>query len=298
MTTNRSPCSRRTGSHTPCHTPHEIDPSNGRHQVAIKNMKKFEEQFSPELFERLRIFKETPEATMQYLVETSRNTPSGQTPLLDLEDPTNSLLLLKPLSKVPKKKADGSFELPSPDGPMTHMGGLKMHKNDQSYKSFIAWMQDYASVVNGRYKSVDELPADNWFGSKLVLRLTATPADWAVGTPVQLFVHRWNASSKSWNDRAIAFTQGTVTPRHMVNGMLFLLAAENSQADRALKAKNPTLPRGRYQVRAYVDSDRLLDEDPTLLLGKKQYVGQAEIKSARWREGFRQAESVSGASLR
>jgi hypothetical protein len=281
----------------PCHTPHEIDPSNGRHQVAIKNMKKFEQQLPPELMERIRIFKKTPEATMQYLVEKSRDTPRGQIPLLDLEDPARSLLLLKPLSKVPKKNADGSFELPSPDGPMTHMGGLKMHRNDQSYKSFIAWMQDYASVVNGRYKSVDELPADNWFGSKLVLRLTATPADWAVGTPVQLFVHRWNASSESWNDRAIAFTQGTVTPRHMVNGTLFLLGEEKSPAARGLNAENPTLPRGRYQVRAYVDSDRLLDEDPTLLLGQKQYVGQAEIKSARWREGFRQAESVSGAAL-
>jgi hypothetical protein len=173
----------------PCHTPHEIDPSNGRHQVAIKNMKKFEEMYPAELLERLRIFKKTPEATLQYLVETSRDTPKGKTPLLNLEDPANSLLLLKPMSNVPKKNADGSFELPSPDGPLTHMGGLKLHKNDQSYKSIIAWMRDYASVVNGRYKSVDELPADNWYGSKLVLRLTAAPADWAVGTPVQLFVH-------------------------------------------------------------------------------------------------------------
>ena len=282
----------------PCHTPHEIDPSNGRHQVAIKNMKKFEEQYPPELIQRMRIFKETPEATVQYLVEKSRDTARGQIPLLDLKDPTSSRLLLKPLSKVPKKNADGSFELPSADGPMTHMGGLKMHKNDQSYKSFIAWMKDYASVVNGRYKSVNELPADNWFGSKIVLRLTATPADWAVGTPVQLFVHRWNATSESWNGRAIAFTQGTVTPRHMVNGMLFLLAEEKSPTAGALRTEKPTLPRGRYQVRAYVDSDRLLDDDPTLLLGEKQYAGQAEIKSARWREGFRQAESVSGGSLK
>ena len=180
---------------------------------------------------------------------------------------------------------------------MTHMGGLKMHRNDQSYKSFIAWMEDYASVVNGRYKSVDELPADNWFGTKLVLRLTVTPASWEVGTPVQLFVHRWNPNSESWNDRAVAFTQGTVTPRHMVNGMLFLLSGDKSPVNRALSAKTQSLPRGRYQVRAYVDSDRLLDEDPTLLLDRKQYVGQAEIKSARWHEGFRQAESVSASSL-
>jgi hypothetical protein len=283
----------------PCHTPHEIDPTNGRHQVAIKNMKKFEEQYPAELIERLRIFKESPEATLQHLVNRSRKTPEGQTPLLNLADPANSLLLLKPMSKVPPKNADGSFDLPSPsDSPMTHMGGLKLHKNDQSYKSIISWMTDYAAVVNGQYKSVDELPADNWHGSKLVLRLTAAPDNWKVGTPVQLFVHRWNEASKSWTDQAVAFTQGTVTPRHMVNGTLFLLKAKQSPGIDNHNAKNATLPRGRYQVRAYVDSDELLAADPTLMLSEKHFAGQATIKSARWREGFRQAESISGAALK
>lgn len=282
----------------PCHTPHEINPSNGRHQVAIKNMKKFKELYPPELIERLRIFKETPEATLQYLVDRSRNTPKGQTPLLNLEAPANSLLLLKPMSKIPPKKADGTFELPTSSGPMTHMGGLKLHKNDQSYKSIISWLTDYTAVVNGKYKSVDELPADNWHGSKLVLRLIEAPAAWKVGTPVQLFVHKWNETTKSWTDQAVAFTQGTVTPRHMINGTLFLLTRKQPSEDSNVESKTVTLPRGRYQVRAYVDSDRLLAADPTLMLGEQQFAGQAEIKSARWREGFRQAESVSGAALK
>ncbi|MGZ0172781.1 MAG: hypothetical protein ACKVHE_24855 [Planctomycetales bacterium] len=282
----------------PCHTPHEIDPSNGRHQVAIKNMKKFKELYPAELIERLKIFKESPEATLESLVTRSRNTPKGQTPLLNLADPANSLLLLKPMSKVPPKNADGSFDLPSPnDRPMTHMGGLKLHKNDQSYKSIISWMTDYAAVVNGQYKSVDELPADNWHGSKLGLRMIEAPADWKVGTPVQLYVHQWNEASKSWADQAVAFTQGTVTPRHMVNGSLFLLKTKQSSGNDKHNAKNATLPRGRYQVRAYVDSDGLLAADPTLMLSEKHFVGQAEIKSARWREGFRQAESVTGAAF-
>lgn len=282
----------------PCHTPHEIDPTNGQHQAAIKNMKTFSAQYPPELIERLRIFKETPEATLQYLIDRSRNTADGQQPLLSLSDPANSLLLLKPMSKVPATKADGSFELPSPDGPMTHMGGLKLHKNDQSYKSFVAWIQDYAAVVKGQYKSVEELPADNWSGSKLVIRLTEAPAEWPVGTPVQLFVHSWNADTESWNERAVAFTQGTVTPRHIVNGTLFLLASEKSPHNKQSDTEDLSLPRGRYQVRAYVDSKDLLTSDPTLILGREQFAGQAEIKSARWREGFKQAESVSGAALK
>ena len=282
----------------PCHTPHEIDPSNGRHQVAIKNMKKFEQQYPAELIERLRIFRESPEATLQYLVDKSQSTPEGQTPLLNLAEPADSLLLLKPMSIIPPKKADGTFELQSSNGPMTHMGGLKLHKNDQSYKSIISWLTDYAAVVKGQYKSVDELPADNWRGSKLVLRLTEAPAAWEVGTPVQLFVHQWSEATKSWTDQAVAFTQGTVTPRHMVNGTLFLLTGKQRSGKSRLNSKSATLPRGRYQVRVYVDSDGLLTADPTLMLGEKQFVGRAEIKSARWREGFRQAESITGAALK
>lgn len=278
----------------PCHTPHELDPNNGKHQAAIKNMKKFKELYPPALIARLSIFKETPEATLQYLVEQSRTTPVGQSPLLNLEDPTKSLLLLKPMSKVPQKKTDGSFELPSHGGVMTHMGGLKLHKNDQSYKSIIAWMQDYAAVVKGRYKSVDELPTDNWIGSKLVLKLTNAPPEWSVGTPVQLFVHGWDPKTETWQDDAVAFTQGTVTPRHIVNGTLFLFAGKGSSSPRNLMPEGATLPRGRYLIRAYVDSDGMLAKEPAAMLDEQHFAGQAEIKSARWREGFRQSESVPG----
>ena len=33
------------------------------------------------------------------------------------------------------------------------------------------------------------------------------------------------------------------------------------------------------------------------MLGGTDFAGQAEIRSARWREGFRQAESINGSSL-
>ena len=50
-------------------------------------------------------------------------------------------------------------------------------------------------------------------------------------------------------------------------------------------------------MKAYVDTRGRLADDPALLLGEKDYVGQAELKNARWREGFRQAEKISGKSL-
>ena len=69
------------------------------------------------------------------------------------------------------------------------MGGMKMHPNDQSYKAIIAWIGDYAKTVDGKYRNVDELPADNWLPSQLVVRLKNAPEAWPVGSVVQLFVH-------------------------------------------------------------------------------------------------------------
>ena len=51
-------------------------------------------------------------------------------------------------------------------------------------------------------------------------------------------------------------------------------------------------------LKVYVDTKHRLDADPTLLLGSDSFAGQAEIKRARWREGFRQAESISGTLLK
>ena len=50
-------------------------------------------------------------------------------------------------------------------------------------------------------------------------------------------------------------------------------------------------------MKAYVDTKGRLAHDPALLLGEKDYFGQAELKSPRWREGFRQAEKISAKSL-
>ncbi|MBT4864318.1 MAG: hypothetical protein HON53_04245, partial [Planctomycetaceae bacterium] len=279
----------------PCHTPHEINPRNPRHKAPLKTLAKLKELYSPEVLARLDIFKKTPEATLQYLIEQSRNTPKDRLPMIDLKNPKESLLLLKPMAKLPKKRDDGSFEDLSFVVPVSHGGGLKMHKDDQSYKSFIAWIQDYAKVVGDKYASVDELPADNWYGSKIVLQVTDAPKTWPTGIPVQLVLHSWNEQNGSWNAEPIAFTQGTVAPRRMVSGALFLLAPDRSKVtdtpDRA------SLAGGRFLIKAYVDQRRQLEEAPTLMLGKEDLYGQTEVKKSRWREGFRQATAVAGSSL-
>ena len=283
----------------PCHTPHEIDATNPKHQAATKTLTKFKQEYGEELFKRLSIFRETPEATMQYLIDKSRETPEGQIPLINLDNPRRSLMVMKPTSKLPKKKDNGKFDIPPNAEPMFHLGGMKMHRDDQSYKAFIAWMQDYANVVGNRYASVEELPADNWYPSKLIVKVMSAPEAWRQGTPVQLFVHAWSPQNGSWESEPIAFTQGTVNPRRVILGALFLLARKSSKdAKKDADQEYASLPRGKYLIKAYVDSKHRLAEDPTLLLGKEDFYGQAEIKRARWREGFRQAETVFGKSLK
>ncbi len=173
-----------------------------------------------------------------------------------------------------------------------------MHVNDQSYKSFIAWIQDYANVVGDRYATVDELPADNWYASKRVLKLMAAPTEWRVGTPIQMFVYARNKADGTWQTEPLAFTQGTVTPRRMVNGALFVLATKESRATVKLDRENTSLPRGNYLVKVYVDTKHRLEKDPTLLLGDDAFAGQIQLRRARWREGFRQGEKVSGQQLK
>jgi len=274
----------------PCHTPHELDASTPQHQKPRETHRQFEEQFG----QRMNIFRETPEASLRQLIVSSRKPTPGRLPLINIEQPTKSLLVLKPTSKVPNKDENGQFEKPSFAEPVSHMGGLKMFVDDHSYKSFLAWIQDYARVVGGQYASPEELPPDNWHPTKHVLRLSDAPESWPDLTGVQLFVHAWNGETSAWEAEPIAFTQGIVTPRRMVNGSLFLLAAGDKST--AVGADAASLSPGKYLVKAYVDSQRRLAGDPTLLLGKDEFYGQAEIE-ARWREGFQQAEFLSAERL-
>lgn len=268
----------------PCHTPFEIDPADPKQAAAVKKQREFEQKY-PELVDRLKLFRETPEETLDYLIEASRNAKDGDLPLVNVEAPEQSLLVLKPLSKVPPKNADGKMQKPSSALPVSHMGGLKMHPNDHSYKSFMQWLTDYARVAGDDYKSADDLPADNWQGTNRILRLTEAPEQWRVGSVVQLFVYSRNEAGNGWSDKPVAFTQGSVTPRHMVNGALFLFA-RGEPGSRVLE-------RGRYLVRVYHDQQNRLTGDPTLLLNQNDLMGSVEIDRARWREGFRQAETAS-----
>jgi hypothetical protein len=274
----------------PCHTPFELDAVSQQHPKARDTHRQFEEQFG----QRMNFFKETPEATLRQLITSSRKPAKGHLPVINIDQPMNSLLLLKPLAKVPNKDASGQFEKPSYAEPVTHGGGRKMFPDDQTYKSFLAWLEDYARVVRDGYSSADDLPLDNWYPTNQVIRLSDAPENWPTLAGVQLFVHAWNPDKATWESQPIAFTQGPVTPRHMVNGTLFLLTEKEKTTG---SAKATALAPGKYLIKVFVDLQHRLANEPLALFGATEYYGQAEIE-AQWREGFQEAELLSAARLK
>ena len=275
----------------PCHTPGEIDAANPKHAKAVERHADFVEKYG----QKMNIFRESPEATMRQLIVSSRRPRKGILPLINIDDPTQSLLVLKPTARVPKKTVAGQFEKPSSSLPVTHMGGLKMHVNDQSYKSFVTWIEDYARVIGDEYASAEDLPPDNWFPSKHVLRMKGLPDDIAVLTPFQLFVHSWDAGQSVFDDEPIAFTQAPLTPRRMVNGTIFLLGPKEASGVGPHSEAGKLAP-GRYLVKVYADQHHRLVDSPSALLGDKDYLGSVELE-AQWQEGFKNAEFVDGALL-
>ena len=77
----------------------------------------------------------------------SRKKPKHGYPLLNLDEPRKSLLVLKPTSKLPRKIGEKQFEKPSSADPVSHMGGLKMHVDDPSYKAFVSWIRALLPAV-------------------------------------------------------------------------------------------------------------------------------------------------------
>lgn len=288
----------------PCHTPHEIQLDNPMHRKPQSRYEEFVQKYG----RRMDIFRESPEATLQHLIESSRKTHAGQLPLIHLQMPEKSLLVLKPTAKVPAKLANGEFERPSSDIPVTHMGGLKMHVHDQSYKAFVAWLSDYADLVGRRYKSVQDLPMDNWIPTQHIVRLKSVPEKWENLRGVQMFLYSYDAATKQWAAEPTAFAQGLVTPRKFVNGSLTVLANDGDSVAAANADGLARLEGGRFRMRVYYDANSRLDGNPLVMLnqefdsgetagGAEEFVGEVEF-NAEWKTGFRNALVLDAGQLK
>ena len=260
----------------PCHTPGEIDSTNPKHKKPAENYAKLLKTHGA----RINLFKETPEQTMRSMIANSRKSSAKALPLLNFKDAEQSLLVLKPTSKLPPKDAQGQIGTPSSTSPVSHMGGLKMHVDDMSYKAIVNWITDLGKVMNEGYQTTADLPSDTWIPTMKVLRLKDIPEAWAPGSLVQLFIHTptRDGTVNAWNSDPIAFTQGIVTPRRIVNGPLTMLGIEPAEL----------LP-GTYRVRIFVDAKGKIRTNSATILDASDYQGSLEFE-AEWKDGFPQAE--------
>ena len=274
----------------PCHTPSELDKNNPMHVKPIERYEEFVRQYGA----RMNVFRETPQETMRSLIASSRKHTGDRLPLINVREPLQSLLLLKPMAKLPALDENGVRANPSARIPVSHMGGIKLHKDDHSYKAFAAWLQDYASSVSGVYESDDALPEDNWFPTEHVIRFKELPATWPALSTAQVVVHRWDPERKAWSAEPAAFTQSIVTPRKMINGVLFALAGPEDR--NRLNPTGETLQPGKVQLRVYLDRDEAIAESPAVLLNDREPDATAMIDAA-FGKGFKNADMVEGAQL-
>jgi hypothetical protein len=231
---------------------------------------KYKEKFG----QRVAWIKSDAAATMNYLLASK---------LLDVKEPEKSLLLQKPLGLV------------------KHEGGKKFLPGDLGYKSFRAWIEDYARTVGDQYRTAAELPprTDSMerFGTDIWLKLNNTPPAWA-DRLLQVTVFAWDADKKAWEDVPIATSdRGVWGGGKLWQHNLTLLAKKDSARARRWKQGRLSLPPGRYLVKVHIDTEGRLSKDWKATLGESDYAGQG-VLDARWQPGYGAMSVLDAAQVR
>ena len=224
--------------------------------------------------EQVAWLKDTPEATMRYLIATEN---------INLKQPERSRLLLKPLNEI------------------KHGGGQKMLAGDLTYKAFRVWLDDYARTVTDRYASAADLPNRNpapaMFGTEIWLKLSNTPPEWA-DRLLQVTLFAWNRDSNAWESKPIAISDRGVSGKAKVwQHSLGLLADKDSERARLWSGAGAGLPAGKYLLKVHVDVAGRLKSDWNATLGEAEMVGEATVESG-WPKGYGKMTIVEAGRLR
>jgi len=198
-----------------------------------------------------------PQATLDYLRDAD---------LIDALAPEKSLILLKPTLQV------------------EHGGGQKMVQGDRTYVQFRRFLDDYAAVVQGRYRQASELPPRSpevSFSTEIWLKLTDVPARFDKQL-LQVDLH--SQTAQGWSAERVASSDRLVFgPQKLWQHSLSLTAQRNTAW--AKQIPNGKLPPGKYLLKIYVDQTGRLQKEYPTRLGPEDQVGEAEVDS-RWPAGY------------
>ncbi|HEX3314120.1 MAG TPA: hypothetical protein VHR72_04470 [Gemmataceae bacterium] len=202
-----------------------------------------------------------PKESLEYLI-------SKQDRLINVDDPAKSLLLQKPLAINVK-----------------HGGGKKMIVGDQGYRTFLAFLEDFARIKKGAYKSAESLPKSDVrarFGTDIWLKLTDTPPAW--GDKLLLVdVYAWDAKAAAWERAPIASSDRVVWGGGKLWQHNLTLSAETgSERAKRWQERGPSLAAGKYLVKVYVDAaGRVAEQGAAAMLA----AGEGEVEST-WPTGY------------
>ena len=198
-----------------------------------------------------------PQATLNHMIDAG---------VINADEPLESMLLTKPTMQV------------------DHGGGQKLVVGDQTYKQFRRFIDDYASVVKGKYKSVVELPnesdelsvvTDIWF------KITGVPAKY---DKMLLQADLYRSTGDGWSKHRVASSDRLVFGKGKLwQHSLSLTAQRGSEWADEMNSKR--LPAGRYLVKLYIDQTGKLQKDFRAELGNEEFVGQMEVES-QWPAGY------------
>jgi hypothetical protein len=205
-----------------------------------------------------------PQSTLNHMVDAG---------IVNIEEPLESMLITKPTMQV------------------EHGGGQKMVVGDRTYKQFRRFIDDYASVVNGKYSTTNELPegsdevsvvTDIWF------KITDVPAKYDK-ILLQTDFYRW--TDNGWSDYRVASSDRPVFGGgNLWQHSLSLTAPRGSKWADEMKSKR--LPGGRYLVKLYIDQTGRLQDDYRAELGDGESIGEVEVES-KWPLGYGKMTTVS-----
>lgn len=204
-----------------------------------------------------------PQATLDHMLEHE---------LISLDEPEQSLILRKPLNQI------------------EHGGGQKMVVGDRTYKQFRRFLNDYAAVRRGEYKSEAELPksaGEVSLVSEIWFKLENVPEKF---DKQLLQVDIYRAEGTGWTKARVATSDRPVFGKGKLwQHSLSLTAARDSQETEQLRKLQ--LPPGKYLVKIYVDQTGKLAKDFQAELGEEDFVGQVEFNT-KWPAGYGQMTVV------
>ena len=199
-----------------------------------------------------------PAATLEKLVETGN---------IDLDDPEESQVLTKPA------------------GLEEHGGGPKFAVGSRTDKNFRRFLNDYASIINGKYNDATQLPEPSSQIAVMTnqqLRIVDLPPRF---DKKLLRADIYRRLGDSWSKTPWATAENPIAgKKYMWQSMVTAIAPRGSSRAKELTPQQP-IPDGRYLIKIYIDREDKTKKDRDYELGHAEFYGQVEVHG-EWKPGY------------